>query len=105
MKKRIFAGLLTLVMVFTLLPVSALAAGVTVPVTVNEGRGTDYGGVNEHTVTLNKGKPTTAYVGMTKRIPYQSFPISPEAGSYCQSTITMATTIPLRIMWWMLTTV
>ena len=66
MKKRIFAGLLTLVMVFTLLPVSALAAGVTVPVTVNEGRGTDYGGVNKHTVTLNKGKPTTAYVGMTK---------------------------------------
>ena len=66
MKKRIFAGLLTLVMVFTLLPVSALAAGVTVPVTVNEGRGTDHGGVNKHTVTLNKGKPTTAYVGMTK---------------------------------------
>ena len=63
MKKRIFAGLLTLVMVFTLLPVSALAAGVTVPVTVNKGSGKDYG-LNTHNAILNAGKPNaTIYVG------------------------------------------
>ena len=54
MKKRIFASLLAIVMAFSLLPASALAANATVKIT--EGSGTDYG-TNTHNVTLKQGTP------------------------------------------------
>lgn len=54
MKKRIFASLLALVMAFSLLPASALAANAAVKIT--EGSGTDYG-TNTHNVTLKQGTP------------------------------------------------
>ena len=61
MKKRIFASLLALVMAFSLLPASALAANATVKIT--EGSGTDYG-TNTHNVTLKQGTPAgTVYYG------------------------------------------
>lgn len=61
MKKRIFASLLALVMAFSLLPASALAANATVKIT--EGSGTDYG-ANTHSVTLKQGTPAgTVYYG------------------------------------------
>lgn len=61
MKKRIFASLLAIVMAFSLLPASALAANATVKIT--EGSGTDYG-TNTHNVTLKQGTPAgTVYYG------------------------------------------
>lgn len=61
MKKRIFASLLALVMAFSLLPASALAANAAVKIT--EGSGTDYG-TNIHNVTLKQGTPAgSVYYG------------------------------------------
>lgn len=61
MKRRVLSCLLALVMAFSLLPASALAANATVKIT--EGSGTDYG-ANTHSVTLKQGTPAgTVYYG------------------------------------------
>ena len=98
MKKRIFASLLAIVMAFSLLPASALAANATVKIT--EGSGTDYG-TNTHNVTLKQGTPagTVYYIRTQMAEPYQSLLTNPESIKCCRF-IGMEGIIILRQIIW-----
>ena len=79
MKKRIFAGLLTLVMVFTLLPVSALAANeafILDTTTLGDAsleKGTPQNYRNGHAINGGTASKRAGESGLWQRLPRYSF--------------------------------
>lgn len=79
MKKRIFAGLLTLVMVFTLLPVSAMAAneafilGTTTLGDASLEKGTQQNYRNGHAINGGTASKRVGESGLWQRLPRYSF--------------------------------